>query len=486
MIKRFLLGLGALGLAACSGEPAARVDQAHTRPDVMFESDILAADLSQALRFRTISHPLDTRASWDEFQAFRAFLAERFPRIHAQLEPQDLGDGQMLFTWTGARPDLQPVVFLAHQDVVPIEPGTEDQWSYPPFDGTIAEGYVWGRGTMDMKGHLITLMHAIERHLENGTQPQRTLYLSLGPDEEVGGAGARRAAAYLDARGERAWFALDEGGVTILDSPMTGRPAVMIGVAEKGYMTVQLTARARGGHSSVPPRDTAVSLLSQAIIAIEANPFEHSLQDGPTEAMIAALAPDMEGMAGFAASNLGLFGGLIEGELMKEDAGRALIGTSIAPTIVEGGVKDNVLPQEARAFINLRLHPRDTVESALAHLRSSVAHLDGVSIDPWQSPSNAPPVADFTGDAWQLIAGAAAGHAPDGTPIAPFMVTGATDVRAFADTADNLYRYAPMQAAMSDVSRIHGDDERIAIDSLPGMSAYFYTVIDIAVHRDHD
>jgi len=472
---RILLASGMLALSAC-GAPTAD----ETRPlrqNVVFDANEIARDLSQAIQYRTISSAFDPRASWEEFEGFRAFLAERFPLMHARLSPQDLGDGQLLFTWTGSDENAQPVVLLAHQDVVPIEPGTEDQWSYPPFDGTIADGFVWGRGTLDMKGHLMALLHAVERHLENGTQPQRTFYISLGPDEEVGGLGARRAAQYLADQGQHAWFALDEGGLTVLDSPMTNAPAAMIGVAEKGYMTVTVTARARGGHSSTPPRATAISLLARAITAIEENPFEHSLNEGPTRAMLEAMAPEMEGMAGFAAANNGIFGPMIRGQLMEQDAARALIGTTIAPTIVEGGVKDNVLPQEATGTINLRLHPRDTVESALEHLRRSVAHLDGVTIETNRWASNAPPVADVDGAAWDLIAGAAAGQAEPGTPMVPFMVTGATDVRAFADTADNLYRYSPARAVMADVARIHGDDERIAVEDLARMSGFFYTVI---------
>lgn len=478
-MRTLIPALFALTLAACSG-PTAQDITPLVGDTTEFSDTQLAADLSQALQFETISHPLDPRANWEEFEGFRAFLAERFPLAHSRLDPVDLGDGQLLFTWTGSDPDLQPVVLLAHQDVVPVEPGTEDQWTHPAFDGVIADGYVWGRGALDMKGHLITLMHAVERHLEEGLEPARTIYISLGPDEEVGGQGAQRTSALLAERGQQAWFALDEGGLTIMDNPTTGRPAAMIGVGEKGYMTVEITARARGGHSSFPPRATAVSQLARAITAIEENPFEHSLDGGPTRDMLRAISIDMQGFAGWAAANNGLFGPLIKGWLMDDDAARAMIGTTIAPTVVEGGVKDNVLPQEASALINLRLHPRDTMDSALEHLRRSVAHLEGVSVDAVAGGNNAPPVAETEGEAWSLIAGAAAGTVPDNAPIVPYMVTGATDVRHFANTADNLYRYAPVQADMAQTRSIHGDDERIAVADLGRMSLFFYTVIDEA------
>jgi len=476
-MKKLLIAALA-GLTACSAPQSQTIEP--TRSDVSFDQDEIAGDLSRAIQFATVSDQDDPRANWETFEGFRAFLAETFPLMHAQLNPVDLGDGEILFTWPGSDDSLQPVVFLAHQDVVPVEPGTEDQWTHPPFNGAISDGYVWGRGTLDMKGHLITLLHAVERHLQTGAQPRRAIYIALGPDEEVGGVGAQRAAAHLDSLGQRAWFALDEGGLTILDSPLTGEPAAMIGVAEKGYMTVTVTARARGGHSSTPPSETAISRLARAITAIEEDPFEHSLDGGPTRAMLLAIAPQLDGMAGFAAANNGIFGSLITSQFMEQDAARALLGTTIAPTVIDGGVKDNVLPQEATALINLRLHPRDTVETALAHLRASVAHIDNVTVEADQWASNAPPVADFEGEAWDLIARAAAGHAPEGAPVVPFMVTGATDVRAFANSADNLYRYSAAQAHMEDASRIHGDDERIAIDDLDEMAGFFFTVIDQA------
>jgi carboxypeptidase PM20D1 len=473
-----LLAASAFALSACSQQSTSAVDQYLSTPGLTYDEAQLAQDLSRAIQIQTISHP--ERDNTADLALFRDFLAETYPLMHARLDPINLGEGSLFFTWEGSDPALQPIVLLAHQDVVPVEPGTEDQWTHPPFAGTIADGFVWGRGALDMKGHLITLLHAIEQHLRDGTQPARTIYIALGADEEIGGAGARLAAARLADEDIQAWFVLDEGGLVLQEHPLTGQPAAMIAVAEKGYMTVEVTARARGGHSSTPPRDSAVSLLAQAIVAIEANPFEHGLEGGPNTAMLLAIAPQVEGMAGFASARPGLFGGMIVSSMMEEDATRAMLGTSIAPTVIRGGIKDNVLPQEASGLINLRLHPRDTTDSALAHLRASVAHMDGVSIDVWNVASNPPPVADFEGDAWQIIAGSALGYAPEGAPAVPFMVTGATDARAFADVADNLYRFAPVWGTLEDTRRIHGDDERLAIDDLGRMTAFFYTVIEQA------
>jgi carboxypeptidase PM20D1 len=219
-----------------------------------------------------------------------------------------------------------------------------------------------------------------------------------------------------------------------------------------------------------------VGLLSRAINAVVDTPFEHAIEH-PMDGMLRALSTDMDGFAAVAAGNPGLFGPVLRGQLMADDTTRAAIGTTIAPTIIEGGVVDNVLPQEARAVINLRLHPRDSSASALAHLRGAVAGLEGVTVEPVGHVSEPPAISPAHGRAWEIIAGAAAAHAPEGAPVVPNLLSAATDSRHFAGVADMIYRYAPLEMDMGDMARIHGDDERIRVEALPGMVSYFRTVI---------
>jgi len=472
-----IIGSGLLALAACS-QPPATPEAIEPNPSSL-SADALARILSEAIRFETIAEAGNSQASRAEFDAFRSWLADSFPLVHAQMNPQDILHGSLWYTLEGTNLALDPIVILAHQDVVPVEAGTEDQWDYPPFAGTIADGYVWGRGALDMKGFLVTVLAAMETLLEEGFAPARTIHIGLGHDEEVGGTGAQAMAARLEAQGRRAWFVLDEGGTSIDNFPMTGGPAGLIGVGEKGFLSVEVTARARGGHSSTPPPETAIGLLSRAVNAIVDSPFEHSI-DHPIPDMMRSLAPEMDGMAGFVMARPGLFAPALRGQMMEDDATRATIGTTIAPTIVSGGTVDNVLPQEARAVINLRLHPRDSADSALAHMHEAIAHLDGVTLEPVGSFSDAPPISPTSGRAWEIIAGAAVSHLPEGAPVVPNLLTGATDSRAFKDVADHIYRYAPMRMEMDDLSRIHGDNERIRTDALPGMVSYFRTVISEA------
>lgn len=471
-----IMGAGLLALAACA-QPPATPEAIEPNPSNR-SAESLALTLGEAIRFETISEMGNPDASRAEFDAFRDWLGMSFPLVHARMRPEDILHGSLWYTLEGANPALDPIVILAHQDVVPVEPGTEDQWDHPPFSGTIADGYVWGRGALDMKGFLVMLIAAMETLLEEGFAPERTIHIGLGHDEEVGGTGAAAMAERLASEGRRAWFVLDEGGTSLETFPMTGGPVGLIGVGEKGSLSVEVIARARGGHSSAPPPETAIGLLSRAINAIVDNPFEHAI-DHPVPDMMRALAPDMDGMAGFVMARPVLFGSVLRGQMMEDDATRATIGTSIAPTIISGGTVANVLPQEARAVINLRLHPRDSVESALAHMRRSVSHLDGVTIEP-VSGFDAPPISPTSGRAWEIIAGAAVSHLPENAPVVPNLLTAATDSRAFKDVADHIYRYAPMRMEMDDLSRIHGDNERIRIDALPGMVSYFRTVISEA------
>lgn len=251
-------------------------------------------------------------------------------------------------------------------------------------------------------------------------------------------------------------------------------------MAEKGFLTVEVTARARGGHSSTPPERTAIGQLAEAIDRIQNAPFAMSLDGGPGRDMFRALAPHLDGMAGFAAARPGMLGFLIEGELKKEDAGRAMLGTTIAPTVISGGTVMNVLPQEARALINLRLHPRDTGESAIAHMRAAVAGMEGVTVEAYEPWSDPPGVASMDGPAWDLIAGAAAGAAGPDAPVVPYLMVAATDLRHFAGVADNLYRFMAARVHMADLDGIHGDNERIALSNLPLAADYYRTVIRAA------
>lgn len=468
-------------LAACTpAAPEAAVSAATAPRPAPVAQDVLARSLSGALQFQTVANAADPAGEAAVFAGFHAYLAERFPNLHTRAEQIALDAHTLVYAWPGSNPDLDPVVFLAHQDVVPVESDTLESWDYAPFSGQIADGYVYGRGALDMKGHLIALLSAVEALMGETGAPERGVFVVLGGDEETGGAGARSAAALLAERGVTPFFVVDEGGFIMTENPVTGVPAVMIAIAEKHSMTVRVTAQSRGGHSSTPPEETAVSLLSRAIADIQDHPFRRSVSGGPTREMLLALGPTLGGAGGFILSHPGVFGPIITGQLEGEAVGRALLGTTIAPTVIQGGTAENVLPQQAHALINLRLHPRDSVEDALAHLRESVEALDGVEITLEGAPFAQTPVAPTEGEAWRLVSETASAYGPEGAPVVPFMITGATDARAFGTLTNRLYRFTAVTLAEEDFAGIHGDNERISLENLEAMTGFFYTLIDRA------
>ena len=305
-----------------------------------------AQRLGAAVRLPTISARDDAQLSADQFQALHALLAQQFPRVHAQLQREVVGGVSLLYTWKGTDPQAKPVALLAHQDVVPIAPGTEGDWAVPPFSGAVKDGHIWGRGAWDDKGNLLSQLEAVEMLLAQGYQPPRTLYLAYGADEEVGGQrGAAQIAALLQSRGVQLDFVLDEG-LLVLDGVMPGlaRPAALIGVAEKGYMSVVLRLSATPGHSSMPPPKgtSAIAMLSAALKRLEDEQLPGGIR-GVAAEMFDTLAPEMGGFSRVALSNLWLFGPLVQKQLEGAASTNALLRTTTALTIVQAGNKEEAL-----------------------------------------------------------------------------------------------------------------------------------------------
>ena len=357
---------------------------------------------------------------------------------------------------------------MAHYDVVPVTPGTEADWKHPPFDGVIADDAVWGRGSVDDKGTLVAIFEAVEALAASGFKPRRTVLILSGHDEEAGGSGARAVAEQWKSSGIRPSFALDEGLAVVADMPLLGRPVALIGVAEKGYATLRITAPAKGGHSSAPPPETGVEVLAKAVLGITSQPFPMRF-DGPGADMVRALAPDAGFTVKMAVANDWLFAPLLVRKIAATPAGAASLHTTIAPTMLRGSPKENVLPQDATAWINYRIAPGQTAAQVMEHARSATKDLEvelaweGRAYDP-------PPVSSDDSDAYRLIAALAS----DGgkLPVAPGLVTATTDSRSLAGIAQNVYRFSPMVASHARVrddprhQRAHDAREPRADDGL--------------------
>lgn len=474
-----LLGAGAIAvLAAVVGirtatfkAPDAELGGVKLAPEVPIDAARAAGRLSQAVQFRTVSHQdpaEDDRAQWD---AQRAWLAQAYPKFHAAATREIVGDGALIYTWKGSDPSLEPIILMAHQDVVPVAEETLSQWKAPPFAGAIRDGAVWGRGSIDDKGSLVALMEAAEALAAQGFKPRRTLLIVSGNNEEVVRkiGGAKTIADTLQARGVKAAFALDEGMLVINDYPVLNSPVAVIGIAEKGYATLRVTAHGEGGHSSAPPPETAAVVLARAIVRINAHGFPMRFQ-GPMAQTLRALAGRLPFMAKMAVTNDWLFAPLLVRQISATPAGAAGLHTTTAPTMLQGSPKENALPTVAIGRINYRILPGDTSADVMRRAKAAVGKLP---VDlAWEGPPNEPsPVSSTRSDGYRAIA-ALAGEMT-GAPVAPTLVIAGTDSRFMARVARDVYRFQPIRLSLKDVEMIHGVNEHLKIDDLHAMAEFY-------------
>lgn len=447
-------------------------------PPLVIDNDRAAQHLGEAVRFQTVSHQDAVDNDGGQWDALHAWLATTYPNVHRVMAREDFANHALLYTWKGSDPSLPPVIVMAHQDVVPVSEGTEKDWTHPPFSGEIAEGAVWGRGSVDDKGSLIGLFEALEALAGSGFAPQRTILLVAGHDEEAGGSGASEIAAALEARGVHALFTIDEGSAIVTDNPITGGPAVLIGIAEKGYGTLEVKAKGAGGHSSMPPRETAVATLANAVVAIVDHPFPLKFT-GPGAMMLETLAVSAKWPVRMAVANQWLFSGFLAKQMAATPTGAAMLHTTIAPTMLQGSPKENVLPATAVARINYRIAPADTSADVIAHTRSALGKIP-VTLRWDRRPREPSPISSTSSQGWKLVAATAAAVATRGAPVAPSLVVAGTDSRSMAGVSADIYRFQPIELTMAETKMIHGTDEHMTLANLDRTMRFYAQLISTA------
>jgi carboxypeptidase PM20D1 len=441
------------------------------RVDVAVDAAGVTARLSEALQFRTISHQQPTPIDSAAFEQFQSFLEQTYPDVHGSLRRERIAGYSLLYTWPGQNPELEPILLTAHYDVVPIIPGTEGEWEHAPFGGVVAGGYVYGRGAQDDKSAVVALLEATTILLRTGFRPERTILMSFGHDEELGGdEGAAGVVAHLKERGIHLAWSLDEGSF-LIDGIVPGldQPAASINVAEKGYVSLDLVARGEGGHSSMPPDRTAVDVLAEALVALRDAPMPGGL-DGLSDAMYEDMARHMSFGRRLLFANRWLFGGLLESFLADNPTANAMMRTTTAPTMLSASVKENVLPIEAIATVNFRVHPRDSVDGVVDHVRRAVAH-DRLEVRLRQG-SDASSVSSTESEGYAHIVLALRETYGD-VIVAPGLTIGGTDSRHYGAIASDSYRFNPMVVTSDDISGFHGTNERISTDNLVRATAFY-------------
>lgn len=426
------------------------------------ENDAAVARFRELLQIPTVSHADEREIDWQPFDAFVAALPRLYPRTHERLEREIVDGHSLLYRWAGAAAS-DPLVLMAHYDVVPV---VEEEWERPPFAAEIvgdgADAEIHARGAIDDKGSLVAILEAIEQLAASDFRPARDVYLSFGHNEETAGGGARAVVALLRERGIRPGLVIDEGGAVVEGVvPGVTVPTAMVGVAERGVMTALLTAREGGGHASTPPGFPATARLARAIDRLHRHPFPVRIAP-PVRALFATIAPHAPQPLRWVFGHLALTGPLLARVFPRLGPEmNALVRTTAVATELSGAPGENVLATTARASVNIRLLTGDTVASATAHVRRAIADPEvEVEVRHGSDPS---PVSPWRGEPWRRVAGAVASALGEDVVTTPYIQLGASDSRWFTAISANVYRFTPFHLTRAERDALHSHNERIRV-----------------------
>ena len=432
--------------------------------------------LSDAIKIKTISFDEPNRFDSLAFKQFIDFLTKTYPLADSILNKKIINNYSLLYKWEGQDKSLKPIVLMGHMDVVPVEEEQEKNWEFAPFGGEITSTHVCGRGALDDKVNVIGILESIEQLIKENFEPKRTIYLAFGHDEEIGGEnGAKKIASFLESEKVQAEFILDEGMIITKGIvPGISKDVALIGISEKGYLSVELSVETEGGHSSMPAKETAIGILSAAITKLEQNPMSTTICE-PVQHFLNHVGPEMAFFSKLAFANQWLFKGVILSKYEASNSGNATIRTTTAPTIFKSGFKDNVLPPKASATINFRLLPGETAKNVIAHIQKTIND-SRVKINTIGHGNPAAAVADINSDAFKNIE-KTAHQIFNTTLVAPSLMIGGTDTKHYGKISNNIFRFLPVVFDSEDLKRLHGNNEKIAIESFKNTIRFYKQLI---------
>ncbi|MBO3116492.1 M20 family peptidase [Winogradskyella sp. DF17] len=449
--------------------------------------------LSKGVTYKTISNQDREDFDTEAFLAYHKFLEESYPNVHKTLKKEVHGDPRpysLLYTWEGKDTSLQPALFYAHLDVVPVPEDSRDQWKEDPFAGTVKDGYIWGRGVLDDKNQVQAILEAAEMKIAAGWQPSRTIYFVFGQDEEVGGAeGAKAIADVLEQRGiERFAYVMDESApLTPGIFPGIDDNTALIGIAQKGFISLQLQINGIGGHSSMPPEESNIGILAEAITKLEAAQFPYKIHPA-VRSQYRYMGPELdeENQPLYAAVAFGKDDELTEMEqkfidvMSKNEVTRAMLHTTIATTIFNAGIKDNVLPPTATAVVNFRPMPGDTPEVIIQHVKNAIQD-DRIEIKDISASTPATNIAEVGNPAYNMLEKTIRQIYGNDLIVAPFFVVGGSDSKHFQarDFAPDVYTITAIQLENTEEFKgFHGVNERILVAEYAKSIGFFYQIFD--------
>lgn len=421
------------------------------------------SNLATLVKIPTVSRLDNDGTDWNQFTKFRAKLRELYPECHKALDLELVDNSTLLFRWRG-KSDGQPAVLMAHYDVVPA---TVEGWEHPPFGATLVKDEngvesLWGRGTLDDKGSLVCVLEAVEHALGKGFRPQNDVYLSFGHDEEVAGTGASSVVELLKSRNITPWIVVDEGGAVVEGIfPGVDRPIAVVGVSEKGILSLRLTVLQQGGHASAPPKNAATIRLARALLRLNSKPFPKSFVPTNLE-MIRTVGKEAKQPFKWVFGNLwltklpllALFGKL-------SDETRAMIRTTQVVSQLSGAQAANAIPEKAEAVVNIRIAIDSSVSSVVEHVRKAIR--DPLVQIETVHPTEPSPVSETSGRAWEIIKSTISKVYPRAI-VTPYVMLGASDSRHFAQISNHVYRFSPFEMSAVERGTLHAKNERIRVE----------------------
>ena len=489
--KELILMKTSTKIAACALGVAAAANAVHAAafrpkkqelaplPDEKVDVDRYRKHLSRAIQIKTISNRESDLVDWAEFQKLQDFIDETYPNVKAKLEKTVVPPSNLVFRWKGTRSDLDPIALLGHQDVVPVTRGTEDDWVHPPFEGFDDGEFIWGRGALDMKNHLLGVLEATEALLEDGFEPERDVYLLFGDNEEVVANdknGARDIMNYLKDKGVHLDCVLDEGGAMLpVDVPhvINGKYLAGIGIGEKGYADIEVAVCAKGGHSSQPPKHSAIGELADVIKDIENHQFKSKFSYNMKQ-LLDSVSRNVTYPVRLVTCNIKALQPALLQIFKLIPPAACMVRTTTGVTMTQGSPAANVLPQRASVTVNFRAMPGVTTDDLVAHIRKVVRNKD-IEINVLNS-KEASKMSPTDSRSYKIISDLCSRMEPNAI-VVPYLVMGGTDACNYEPICENIYRYGPFKADASLMLCTHGTNERIPIACMKEGLTFFKNFI---------
>jgi carboxypeptidase PM20D1 len=439
--------------------------------------DSCVVRLQKAIQFKTISYDDASLTDTLAFADFHRFLTQAYPLVFAKLELEKVNKYSLILHWKGKSAAGKPIILMAHQDVVPVEEATLSNWDVAPFSGKIKNDFIYGRGTIDDKGSLMAILESVEILLKQGFIPTTDIYFVFGHDEEISGLkGAKVIAQLFKDRKIKPAFVLDEGGIiTEYKVPGLKKTAAVVGIAEKGYQTLDLKINIAGGHSSMPEKETAIDEIAKAVVKLKENQFPAQL-GATVQSFLAYVGPEMPFVSKMAMANQWLFKPMITSTYSKTAAGNATIRTTTATTIFKAGLKENIIPGEAAITVNFRTQTGVKQKEVIDYVKKVIDD-ERIQITPRGEGNTPTQVAQVDDVTFKYIQKTISAYKKD-IIVAPYLVLGATDGRYFSNITTQVFRFAPF----TDPEGFHGVNERIKISEYKRGISFYYQLIKHCVN----